>query len=252
MRGYSLRAVFGIGLLALVSRPAAALPMLQLDIAGGYYDAATETIIASSQEFTLLAILTPQSGTGGLGGLFDQTFYISAALVPKVGPGGQALGSFTFDGTSVDATGGMTYGNPPLEDAADHDGGDLPPHGVFETYYREFPFTFSPTNTTGAYNTETSPGGLPLTSDGTAYYASFTVNTVSLDPAYTVHFDLYDEAIVQRKNDPTIDVDVDDFAPFSHDAQSPPPPPPPVPEPATLVLFAVAAGGALTRRRFRG
>lgn len=251
MRCFGLRVLFATALFALAPRPAEAIPMLQLDIVGGFYDATTETIVAASQEFTLLAILTPK--TSGAGSLFDRTFYISAALVPKVGPAAQTLGSFTFGGTTVDATGGMTYGNPPLESAGDHDGGDLPPHSVYETYYREFPFQFSPTNSTGAYNTQDNPGGLSLTSDGTAYYASFTVNTVSLDPAYTVHFDLYGEAVVQKKKDPTIDIDVDDFAPFSHDAQSPPPPPPPpVPEPATLVLFAIAAGGALTRRRFRG
>lgn len=237
-------------LLALLPSSAAALPMLQLDITGGFYDTTTETIVAASREFTLHAILTPKSGEAGA--YVDKTFYISAALVPKVGPGASDLGSFTFAGTTVAATGGMTYGNPPIEGAGDHDGGDLPPHGIFETYYREFRFQFAPGSRTVAYNTQTSPGGLSLSSQGTAYYASFAVNTVLLNPAYTVHFDLYDEVIVRKKKDPTVDVDVDDFAPFSHDAQSPPPPPPPpVPEPTTLVLFAVAAGGALARRRFQ-
>ena len=49
------------------------------------------------------------------------------------------------------------------------------------------------------------------------------------------------------------DVDVDHFAPFSHDAQSgplvPPPPPPPIPEPATLVLLAT--GLAISARSIR-
>jgi hypothetical protein len=250
MRCYGVRVLFATALLALVPRSAAAVPMLQLDIVGGYYDAATETVVAASNEFTLLAILTP--GKGSAGALLDQTFYIAAALVPRIGPGAQNLGSFTFGGTTVEATGGMTYGNPPLEAVADHDGGDLPPHGVYETYYREFPFTFSPDATTAVYNTQQAPGGLALSGSGTAYYASFTVNTVSLDPAYTVHFDLYNELIVKKKKDPSIDIDVDDFAPFSHDAQSPPPPPPPlIPEPTTVVLFALAAGGAFVRSRMR-
>lgn len=247
MGARGVRAMFVLALAGFVPGSAAGFPVLQLDISGGHYDTTTETIVASGQVFTLHAILTPKEDADALLG---QKFYISAALVPKVGPGGQNLGSFTFAGKTVAATGEMTYGNPPIEAATDHDGGDLGPHSIFETFYAEFPFQFSSGNTAVAYNTQTNPGGLTLSSEGKAYYASFAVDTLLLNPAYTVHFDLYNEVVVAKKKDPAIDVDVDDFAPFSHDAQSPPPPPPPpVPEPGTWVLLAVAGGAAFARHR---
>ena len=41
---------------------AEAIPLLQLDMKGGVYDPATETIVAPGGSFELYAILTPQTG----------------------------------------------------------------------------------------------------------------------------------------------------------------------------------------------
>jgi hypothetical protein len=66
-----------------------AIPSLQLDIKGGYYDTKTQTVFANSDPFTLYAYLIPDAGAP-----LADTYYLSAAVVPQVGPVGQNLGSF--------------------------------------------------------------------------------------------------------------------------------------------------------------
>ena len=73
--------VLTAAVLAGTSGTVLAIPSLQLDIAGGTYDPVTETIIASSTPFTLYAYLVPDSGAPLTG-----TYYISAAILPAVGP----------------------------------------------------------------------------------------------------------------------------------------------------------------------
>src|SRR5574337_940047 len=92
-------------------RPSYAIPTLQLDIDGGYYDYGTETIVATGNTFTLYAFLTGKKGEVA----FDDTFYISAGVVPQVGPSNVNLGSFTFNGATTDVTDDMVYGVPPIE-----------------------------------------------------------------------------------------------------------------------------------------
>lgn len=241
--------------------PANAIPKLQLDIAGGTYDYSTQTIVASESAFTLFAYLVPDSRYNTL----SDDYYISASIVPNVGPDDANLGYFTFDklgdaapATTVDVTADMSYGYPPLEQAISQNGwmawdsGDLSPHGVFPTFFSEFGFKFDSANKVRQYNTQDraqSGGSIDLSYySGTSkmYYAAFSVDISGLDPGYAIHFDLYNTKIKG-----CIDVDITSFAPFSHDAESGYNEPPSVPEPSTIALTAIgaAAAGLYLRRR---
>lgn len=234
---------------------AKAVPTLQLDILGGTYNYATETIIAPGNVFTLLAIATP-NGRSGTDILAD-TFFISAGIVPQaVESPSFDVGSFTINGVTIHATdAGMDFGRPPLDATANP---LLPPHSVYDTYFHEFSFTFDAGLTTATYNTgEEGAGGTGFDAAGSgSYYVAFEIDISGLDSGVTIVFDLYDTRV---KNNG--DITLHNFAPFSHNAQSAPPtllPPPvgdedPIPEPATiLVLLAglIAAAGLRRRRAF--
>ena len=126
--------------------PALALPTLQLDIGNGVYDTATETVIATSQTFTLFALLNSNDVSG--------TYYISAAITPQV-DNGTDLGSFSFAGETIYVTEDMSYGTPPVESTSNSD--DLQKHSIYPTYFREFAFTFTG-DTVGVYNSQDDPG----------------------------------------------------------------------------------------------
>ena len=125
-------AIFALAVLGCVPFEANAVPVLQLDIAGGSYDNGTETIVTSSDTFTLYALLKPSTYN-----TLSDSYYISAALTPQVSTSA-TLGSFVFNGATINATSDMFYGVPPLEAILASDKGDLPTHGVFPTYYKEF------------------------------------------------------------------------------------------------------------------
>ena len=277
-----------VGATLLCSAKVQATPTLQLDISEGVYDGTTQTIKATSTSFTLYAILTKNGGQN-LDALLADTYYISAALTPKITSGNDFdLGSFAFNGLNVSAKDdSMTYGSPPLHDldgglTDDGDlgdnGGDLAGHGIFDTYYTEFAFTFDRAKTVLPYNTQDHPGG--FTAGEGAYYQEFTVDVANLDYPYAVHFDLYETMpeyedfytfektcvkwkgtgdtaeckawkttrVVTSHN--LIDIDVNQFAPFSHDAESSSTP---VPEPATMLLLGtgLVGIGALRRKNRR-
>jgi hypothetical protein len=243
-------ALLGLASMAVLPGTAAAVPLLQLDIAGGYYDTSTQTIIASGPVFTLTAVLTPsQNATAtDIANLLNDTFYISAAVTPQYGP--TDGGSFVFNGQTVDVIGDMVYGTPPMDTPGliqTTDPGDLAPHAIYPTYFSEFGFQFSPVNRALEYNTADNPGGLTPSATGTSYYANFSVDTRLLDPSYAIHFDLYDTFLRNCSRNLTAsgctDVDIDHFAPFSHDAQSPP-----VPEPASMLLLGSGIGAGVLRR----
>jgi hypothetical protein len=223
-------------------RSAFAIPRLQLDIGGGYYDPVTETIMSPpGDSFTVYALLNPGTNptTAELSALLSETYYLSVAITPKMEKTGEDLGEFSINGDVIDVTSGMTYGSPPIENLEGHDGHDLGKHDIYETYFYEHAFNFNPDNTTTPYNTQLNPGGFSGQVDGELFfYAAFNIDISGLDPEHAVHSDLYNTAVRDG-----LDVDVDDFAPFSHDAQGGP-----IPEPSTFLLLG---SGLIILRKFR-
>jgi len=196
-----LSSVFAIGFLCM--NLGWAIPSLQLDIAGGTYDSASQTIIAPANPFSLYSLVDPSTLSAG------GTFYLSAAIVPKTSDG--SFGSFTVNGVTYSSA-NMVYGNPPsltLENS-----GELPSHGIYDTYYAEIAFQFDPNNKALSYNTATTPGGFTSSDSGSLLYSAFNVDMSGLLNTTTVHFDLYNVKLDRKGN-----LVVDQFAPFSHDAQ---------------------------------
>ncbi len=202
--------LFLILFILLWSGAAFSVPDLQLDIEGGIYDPVTETVIpsvGSGGTQTLYALLGDSS-------LLGNDFFISAAVITP----GIDLGSFVFNGQNVNITSDMVYGTPY----------DLSSHGIFDTYYKEFIFSFNPDNKAAVYNVEDNPGG-PDSSGTGLYYEAFSVDTTNLDPSAIIHFDLY--TYVTNANNGKTKIS---FAPFSHDAQMGGAA---VPEPSTMILL---------------
>jgi len=254
---------------AVMAAPAHAVPLLQLDIIGGHYDPATETVVAGSEDFTLVALLTPHGNpsAASLNALLAGTFYVSAAVTPGTGSGAPA-GTFSFAGTSYNVTSDMTYGTPPL-DAADpsQDVGDLSNHEVFPAYFRQFAFQFTGAQRALTYDTATQPGGYTPSATGGSYYVMFAVET-DLGAAQALHFDLYNTLVATcgagRGNGRgssgapcPADIEVGDFAPYDHDAESghssflPDSPTSRVSEPTSLMLIGIGAAAAVRALRRR-
>lgn len=245
---------------------------LQLDIKNGTYNTTTQTTEASSPSFLLYALQT----TNKVKNFDSGKFFLSMALTPQT-QGAANLGSFKYwidkDGNGTQgsgeswqtilATSNMTYGTPPLEQnlTAAFDSGDLASHGVFPTYFAEVGFWFNTGLKTTAYDAQTSAsahGTITNNSDGKMFYIPFYFDLTGLSSSVSLHFDLYSEKF--KTDDCRVtDIDVDQFAPFSHDAEGhnnpppPPPPPPPTTVPdggATIALFGLSLLGlGLLRRR---
>jgi len=220
-------------LLLLSATTVFALPYLQLDIVDGVYDPLTETTVATSQNFTLQALVDPRSPRY----VQDADYYLSIAVYPGIGQTNPApnLGLFTVDGNPIQVAGDMTWGTPPVLHAT---GADLPGHGVFPTYFTELPFQIDPSSMIAAYDVQTGDAAGPPGHQ--LYLFDFDIDRSLLDPSVILHFDLY----TFNARDGII------FAPFSHDAQSHSAP---VPEPGTLLLLGagLAMAGACSRRRDR-
>ena len=222
---------------ALMTVPAWAVPALQLDIQGGTYDGSTQSILASSNSFSLYAY-----GLVGTASLTD-TYFLSVSLLGIAEPGGN-YGSLTVNGNTINATGDMSYGTPPLDSiAAEWDPGDLSPHGIFPAYFKELGFKFSAADKSGQYNTQDDAGSGPTA--GTAmYYKRFDFDVSGLTPGLSVHFDLYNETFSKG-----LELDVNKFAPFSHDAEAHVTTPVPEPETYAMLLAGLGLMGLVARRR---
>lgn len=230
--------------LTFASAPARAVPELQLDILGGTYDSTTQTIMSASNSFALYAYSLSLPGS----------FFLSMALVPAVTAGN--YGSFTVNGSTINVTGDMTFGTPPLETilgGAETDRGDLPTHGMYPTYFAEQMFTFSAADQSGLYNTQDQTGAGPQAGTG-MYFARFDFDLSGLAAGFGLHFDLYNESIIsycKNRNCTIGDIDVNKFAPFSHDAQAMVTA---IPEPETYAMLLVGLGlmAFVARRRRQG
>jgi hypothetical protein len=258
--------------LALGAATVQAVPTLQLTIIGGsYVGGDDDTTYASDPVFTLVALLDPEGvGQDGSATLTD-TYYISAAVVPKKMPPGADYGSFTFAGTAVDVTADMDYGTPPLDAVYAGLYGDLSPHEIFETYFSEFEFQFSATDKVNEFNAEDyTPSSvaeltcvIDTSTDRCIYYKTFDLNLSALSELIGIHFDLYNTDVkdCDKGNYPdgcTTLVSRADFAPFSHDAQGSSTSTGIItsngtaPEPGTLTLFGIGIlGGLFAHRRRR-
>jgi len=232
-----------------VTTMAYATPNLQLDIANGIYNPKStvfgynpainaETIVATDNSFTLYALMKEFDKKTSL----SDTFYISVALTPQTSPDGLGNGgSFIFDGNTINVSNtDMVYGVPPIETNLLHDPQDLSTHDIFLTYFKEIAFKFDPAKTISEYNTQDraiSGGAIPLEGSG-LYWMAFDVDISSLASGYGIHFDLYSE--LARTGKCAGDIDVNQFAPYSHDAEGTYTP---VPEPGTMMLLGVGIFG---------
>lgn len=228
---------------ALMTASAWAEPMLQLDIQGGTYDNSTQSILASSNSFSLYAY---GLASGPKQVSLADNFFLSISLLGVAQPGGN-YGSFTVNGNTINATSDMIWGTPPVDSImAEWDPGDLSSHGIFPAYFKEVGFQFSAANKSGLYNTQNDSGSGPIavTPLGSMYYKRFDFDLSGLTPGLSVHFDLYNEKFTKGA-----DIDVDKFAPFSHDAEAHVMTPIPEPETYAMLLAGLGLMGLVARRR---
>lgn len=223
-----------------ISGTVVAIPTLQLDIEGGYYDSANEDMVSESPQFNLYAYGNSNGTTGGGGtttefDMLNTTYYLSIALTPTV-DSALDLGSIDINGSTYSATSDFTYGTPPFSATANP---DLTHGGYFDTYYLELAFNFDAAMTASLVNTETDGGLTPDTSGTDMFFIPFLIDMTNLAGGYNLHFDLYTTA------DRNGEIIRGDFAPYSHDASTN------VPEPASLALFSIGllGLGVISRRK---
>ena len=251
----------------------AAVPNLQLDIGGGFYDDTTQSVTAPAANFALFAYLNLDNNLAPNFDLSNTTFYLTAAVSPRqdavadpgefgtfflVEPNGNT-GNHTFAASDYGTPSAVTQASAYCEaNPNDPQCKDLPSHGIYDTYFKEFAFTF-PTITQAEennfalvsydYNVQTDTGIGPQdaqvggSSPTRMAYKEFFFNVVDLSSDVELHFDLY------ALNNTT--GELLGFAPWSHDAQSDGRNV--IPEPSSLILFGSGLLGLARywRRRAR-
>jgi hypothetical protein len=238
-----------------------AIPALQLGPTGyppaptGWtYNTTTDTWVytgASNTTANLSAFANATTENGGNGqfawdaaGDPARWAYLVVSAVPKLASGSDPF-DITVNGASFLTSG---FGNPPVEDD-----NDLPPHGIYDTYFEIYQFQFD-----GALVTipDTQP---PSTSTGAGYTEAFQIDINSLLAGIgALHFDLF----TVKGDGVYTPIGPDDrnlvlaSAPFSHDAEWNPDdiidPDPPVPAPGSLLLLGLgltALAGLRWRRQ---
>ena len=132
----------------LIGNTASAIPLLQLDIAGGNYDTITESTIGGPTG-TLIALLEPNKTSN------SDTYFISIALAPKTdGVPSQSINNFSPATTDYPTTAGVSNFAfvTSYQDDSPFDG--TKNHGVFDTWYWEYTFQFDGSETVGKYNVQ--------------------------------------------------------------------------------------------------
>ena len=178
------KSLFAIGFTLLVSTAASAVPVLQLDIAGGSYDNGDETIVTSADSFTVYAYATP-SGNMRRSSILGQTYYLSDRADAR-------------DGRRWCGARFVHRERPRLRRDGRHDvrrAADRSERhrrasmavisastAIYSTHFVEIPFTFSAANRSGEYNTADDAGQGPIAGND-MYYAAFTVDKSLLDDA---------------------------------------------------------------------
>jgi hypothetical protein len=202
--------------IVLTTAPRAnAIPTLQLDATGGVYNNPVESTSISSDVIDLWALVSGVPASSG-------TYWVDVAITPQT-TSAHNFGSFIFNGTTVNVTSGMTLGNPGLS-----------AHGIYNTYYKEFSFTFNLSHKITPYDVSLGAGqpATHVNSSGTGYYNQFSVDLSGLSENVEVWFDFY-----HKKTSGAVDAK----APFSHDAftVSGSGPGTQIPEPTGFVLTGI-------------
>jgi len=231
-------AVLTAALVAASAREASAIPILQLYVEGGSYDAGSETWVIDAGGTIRLWTIGNVAGEGGKGTIYDVRLSIAydagasptVTLTPSTTGG---YGGYTDPSTSAAPTylQTRTDGSAPIMG----DGGSLAGHGVFGpgTWWQEYLLgDFSLTDSPIADFITSFPAAPSETKGQINVYE---INSSGFTG--TLHFDLYDHYLSRNKVKAT-------FAPFSHDGEGNV-----VPEPGTLMLLGAGVAGLAARRR---
>jgi len=189
------------------------------------YDAGTQTWVTTSTEFQLLATANADGSEDyawDAEGASTQTAYLVVSATPKT------MDDETFNITLSNDSASLRmvsygYGTPPLSDS-----NALAPHGIFDTYFEVYEFTF---DGTAGMISNTQPGETGM---GEGYEETFDVVINSVIDGGGVHFDLFtmegDGLLVLGG-----EKEMNAFAAFSHDAEYTSA----IPEPAAALVFGV-------------